>query len=140
MKTQQTLTQNYKGLIPAAEKTGELRSDHTFDVENDTNTIASEPAPNKAQPQHSPLPWVVTETAVAIITEPPNSKRICTLNTDRNLFPLRERLANAKLIVASVNHADKLAEALKCAETVLAERGVELKEITRALENWKATQ
>jgi hypothetical protein len=31
---------------------------------------------------------------------------------------------------------EKLIEALKCAEMVLAERGIELKEITRALANY----
>lgn len=37
-------------------------------------------------------------------------------------------------------HTAQLAEALKCAEMVLAERGIELKEITRALANYEAAQ
>ncbi len=46
-----------------------------------------------------------------------------------------------KLMVRpAVNHADKLAEALRVAKDVLAERGVELKEITRALANYGAAQ
>ncbi len=36
------------------------------------------------------------------------------------------------------SHADKLAEALRVSRDVLAERGIELKEITRALHNYES--
>ncbi len=89
------------------------------------------PAPNKAQPRkldaasHSPLPWRIRQSQT--VGEAQQGERIecdcgfvCTLETRRYEANLTsesinesERKANAKLIVRAVNHADKLAEALR---------------------------
>ncbi len=73
-----------------------------------------EPAPNKAQ--HSPLPWVHTH------------EDGCINDADGNLIASEIRYDEGKLIVCAVNHADKLAEALRDCETTpgaLAERSHE---------------
>lgn len=58
---------------------------------------------NKAQqPQHSPLPW-----------ETGNKDKWVYVEGHQNPIVMLENPEDAKLIVASVNHADKLAEALR---------------------------
>ncbi len=73
--------------------------------------------PNKAQGQaaHSPLPWSVDCTS----NMSDESHSIYCIADDTWLFSTSE--ANAKLIVASVNHAEKLAEALRKVEAKLGE-------------------
>ncbi len=62
---------------------------------------------NKAQ--HSPLPWQVGDRSRYRTYVLSNGLEVCELlKPDRN-----ERIADAKLIVRAVNHADKLAEALQ---------------------------
>ena len=76
------------------------------------------PAPNKAQ--HSPLPWTVREhqrpERETVIYEAGNTFGIYKTNNDSVFWAVADEIENeadAKLIVASVNHADKLAEALR---------------------------
>lgn len=61
--------------------------------------------PNKAQ--HSRLPWLVGQS-IGIIYDADKAE-VC----ESSPMSDRQAEANARLIVASVNHADKLAEALR---------------------------
>ncbi len=62
---------------------------------------------------HSPLPWVQNGIQAHSIRSRESGLRILTLNSDVERISDDERKANAALIVASVNHADKLAERMK---------------------------
>ncbi len=57
--------------------------------------------------QHSPLPWTSFTDEESCDVIGPDGFHIATLE------PLVNDESNAKLIVASVNHAEKLAEALR---------------------------
>ena len=70
-----------------------------------------EQAPNKAQ--HSPLPWHMGETAQGAIIFGIDIPIADVGSLDTRPYRYDEQLANAKLIVASVNHAEALAEALR---------------------------
>ncbi len=61
------------------------------------------PAPNKAQPQQSPLPWKQVYDWCGLVTDADGMA----------VLQASEPRANAALIVRAVNHADKLAEALR---------------------------
>ncbi len=64
------------------------------------------PAPNKAQ--HSPLPWNIGEDNDVFSENTDCVARVCGAPEG-----IKGDLANAKLIVRAVNHADKLAKALR---------------------------
>ncbi len=98
----------------------------------DASESFADPAPNKAQPQHSPLPWkwyvnyhcpgklkgayvdsttarVADVRSLGVSLDGEGSQEICE--------------SNAKLIVRAVNHADRLAECLeRCRDLVIAYR------------------
>ncbi len=123
MTPQEIETLHLKGMLADKPQTAILYC-HTCDMDRKHNRFSTglecqvcgaQPlpnlAPNKAQPQHSPLPW---RTVVETEFEP---CAIC--DTDGNEMvhlaggSSRERATNAKLIVRAVNHADKLAARLK---------------------------
>ncbi len=81
-------------------------------------------SPNKAQ--HSPHDGILSNKSGF-----PTFDEACSHPAIKDV--LRERDALKA-------HADKLAEALRVAKDVLAERGIELKEITRTLANYEASQ
>ncbi len=70
---------------------------------------------NKAQ--HSPLPWRVAPDGMLIHVGDANDPEIVcsTYINDEMAVDISYGEANAKLIVRAVNHADKLAEALRVA-------------------------
>ncbi len=96
----------------------------TLGIDNENDNIHCDihtPAPNKAQ--HSPLPWTLHR-----LDDQWNGEKRWSAGVNGPRVYLTCEEENAQLIVRAVNHADKLAEALRDCETTpgaLAERSHE---------------